>query len=50
MKLRLKTVKPLWMLTVITVNGGAVATVSVIRKSLAMRETFLVLPGNWTKV
>ena len=32
MNLRLKVVKPLWMLTVITVNcgGGAGATVSVI--------------------
>jgi hypothetical protein len=33
MNLRLKEVKPLWMLTVITVNGGAVATVSVIKLS-----------------
>src|SRR3569833_2396527 len=29
MNLRLKVVKPLWMLTVITVNGGAAAVVSV---------------------
>jgi hypothetical protein len=39
-------VKPLWVFTVITVNGGTVPTVSVIfgRNSLG-RGNFLVLPG-----
>jgi hypothetical protein len=35
------------MLTVITVNGGAVATVSVIEKALCWRGKFVVLPGSF---
>src|SRR3954468_19546668 len=46
MNFRLKVVNPLWMLTVITVNAGAPATVSVMAFRLGQAREILLLPGK----